>query len=191
MWKNCLMMEIRKLIAFVLILNLVTAAFGQEINSQNMDTVSEASFSEELSPVDTSHIGNSSVDPDSGMGLSKDTELGTDDNRKNEQNYRQPSIEGRGVPVASDAHSRASGTIVERKLLPPPLILPDTSDNSQADSSVTEPYKMGKTEKRILLITGAILVTGGLVYLLAKLSGKEESAEVDVGFPDPPPLPAY
>jgi len=50
---------------------------------------------------------------------------------------------------------------------------------------------MGKVEKRILLITGAILATGGLVLLLVKSLDKGEKATEDVGFPDPPPPPEY
>ncbi len=191
MQKNYITIEIKKFLVIVLIINLVTVTVGQEINLQDTDAGSEVNSSEELSQEDTSQSGNFLVDPDSEMGSLIDKESRTDDNRKYEQNYRQPSIGDRGVSAISGANSQLIDTIAKRKLLPPPLVLPDTTDNSQIDSSVVQPYKMGKVEKRILLITGAILATGGLVLLLVKSLDKGEKATEDVGFPDPPPPPEY
>ncbi len=191
MLKNCLIIEIRKFIAILLIINLITVAAGQDIDLQAVDTVSETSSSEELFPLDTSQSGNSSVIPDSGIGLSEDTESETTDNLKNEQNYRQPSIGDSRVPAISNTLSQPFDTIVKRRLLPPPVVPPDTADNSQIDSSAAQAYKMGKTEKKILLITGAILVTGGIVLWLVKSIGKGEETTVDAGFPDPPRPPEY
>jgi hypothetical protein len=189
--KNYITIEIKKFLVIVLIINLVTVTVGQEINLQDTDAGSEVNSSEELSQEDTSQSGNFLVDPDSEMGSLIDKESRTDDNRKYEQNYRQPSIGDRGVSAISGANSQLIDTIAKRKLLPPPVVLPDTTDNSQIDSSVVQPYKMGKVEKRILLITGAILATGGLVLLLVKSLDKGEKATEDVGFPDPPPPPEY
>lgn len=189
MCKNCLIMEIRKLIAIVLIINLVTIAAGQEINLQAVDTVSDTSSSTELSPFGTSLSDDSSIDPDSGTGLSNGIESAVDDTLRKELYYRHSSMGGRGVPAVSNMHS--SDTTVKRKLLPPPVILPETADDSQTDSSVVQSYRMGKTEKRILLITGAILVTGGLVLLLAKTIGNKEKTTEDTGFPEPPRPPQY
>ena len=191
MQKNYITIEIKKILVIVLIINLVTVTVGQEINLQDTDAGSEVNSSEELSQEDTSQSGNFLVDPDSEMGSLIDKESRTDDNRKYEQNYRQPSIGDRGVSAISGANSQLIDTIAKRKLLPPPVVLPDTTDNSQIDSSVVQPYKMGKVEKRILLITGAILATGGLVLLLVKSLDKGEKATEDVGFPDPPPPPEY
>ncbi|NLL14583.1 MAG: hypothetical protein GX267_14355 [Fibrobacter sp.] len=191
MQKNYITIEIKKFLVIVLIINLVTVTVGQEINLQDTDAGSEVNSSEELSQEDTSQSGNFLVDPDSEMGSLIDKESRTDDNRKYEQNYRQPSIGDRGVSAISGANSQLIDTIAKRKLLPPPVVLPDTTDNSQIDSSVVQPYKMGKVEKRILLITGAILATGGLVLLLVKSLDKGEKATEDVGFPDPPPPPEY
>lgn len=188
MYKNCLIMEIRKLIAIVLIINLVTIAAGQEINLQAVDTVSDTSSSTELSPLDTSS-GDNSIDPDSEMGLSNGIDSGVDDTLRKELYYRHSSMGDRGVSAVSNMH--ASDTTVKRKLLPPPVILPDTEDDSQTDSSVVQSYRVGKTEKRILLITGAILVTGGLVLLLAKSIGNKEKTTEDTGFPEPPRPPQY
>lgn len=191
MQKNYITIEIKKFLVIVLIINLVTVTVGQEINLQDTDAGSEVNSSEELSQEDNSQSGNFLVDPDSEMGSLIDKESRTDDNRKYEQNYRQPSIGDRGVSAISGANSQLIDTIAKRKLLPPPVVLPDTTDNSQIDSSVVQPYKMGKVEKRILLITGAILATGGLVLLLVKSLDKGEKATEDVGFPDPPPPPEY
>lgn len=191
MQKNYITIEIKKFLVIVLIINLVTVTVGQEINLQDTDAGSEVNSSEELSQEDISQSGNFLVDPDSEMGSLIDKESRTDDNRKYEQNYRQPSIGDRGVSAISGANSQLIDTIAKRKLLPPPVVLPDTTDNSQIDSSVVQPYKMGKVEKRILLITGAILATGGLVLLLVKSLDKGEKATEDVGFPDPPPPPEY
>lgn len=189
MWKNSLIMGLRKLIAIVLIINLITVAVGQEINMQPVETVSETGPSMELSPVDK--ISDASVDPDSGMGLSKNIESVTGDNQRNGQLYRLPAIGDRGAPATSISHTQSSESVVKRKLLPPPEILPDTADNLQKELSVEEPYRIGKIEKRILLITGAILVTGGLVFLLVKLKGKGENTTEDAGFPEPPRPPEY
>ncbi len=181
MSKNGFILGSRKLIAIVLIINLVTIAAGQEIQSQAEDSVSEDSSSTVLSPVET----------DRGVGLPKNIESGAGDNPKNEPIYRQPSIGNRGVSAVSKTYSQPIDTIAKRKLLPPPIIPPDTADNSQTDSLVAKPYRVGKTEKRILLITGAILVTGGLVLLLAKSIGKEDKTTEDTGIPEPPRPPMY
>jgi hypothetical protein len=188
------MMEIRKFIAIFLIINLITIAAGQEINLQTVDALdtldiaSEASSKEELSPIDTLHNIDSSVVPDSGKNLPKDIKSETDDRLGGEQFFLQASMGDRGVSVTSNTYIQSSDT---RKLLPSPEFQPDTADNSQTDSSLAPTYKMGKTEKRILLITGAVLVAGGLVFLLVKSIGKGEKATENAGFPEPPRPPEY
>ena len=113
MQKNYITIEIKKFLVIVLIINLVTVTVGQEINLQDTDAGSEVNSSEELSQEDTSQSGNFLVDPDSEMGSLIDKESRTDDNRKYEQNYRQPSIGDRGVSAISGANSQLIDTIAK------------------------------------------------------------------------------
>lgn len=105
-------------------------------------------------------------------------------NRFQQQNRGLPSSV-KSVPVNESMVSQSG-----RKMLLPPVI--DSVKTLKADSSITENRKdrVGKKEKKTLLITGAAAIVAGLAVVIVKISGKDKK-ESNQEIPEPPLPPEF
>ncbi len=178
----------RKIIAIVLIISLITVAASQTATEfQTVDSVQNTSFPEEFAAEE--NVSSDTVHTDN---LDASSVRGNSNEFIENRYYRQPAIQNRGIPVTQSNPAQSEDKAVQRKLLPAPVITSDTSATPETDSSWEQTsYKMGKTEKKILLVTGAVLLTGALAIILTKALAKKENPIEKVEFPEPPRTPEY
>lgn len=114
--------------------------------------------------------------------------------------YNQTQMRGRGVSVPTSSGTdrpENQNSSNQRKLLPAPVIIDTTGNEDNAKivsvDAENKVYKFSDKQKRILLLSGAVLLTGGLVAVVIKLAGKggdDSAGKVEV-IPGPPPLPQF
>lgn len=184
---------IRKIVTTFLIFNLIFTAIGQMNDVLPSDTAADNSASATTGDnvsADTWTIDKADTVFTKEENVSTRSEIKKTDYYNDDREYKQPSIQNRGVATSPNY----SGMNAQRKFLPSPV---DTSSVAVPlgpvfDTTQNKQYRMGRTEKRILLVTGAVLVTGGLALILAKSFGKDDKKSEDgAGFPEPPRPPEY
>lgn len=178
---SCVFARINKTIATILIISITSNAIGQIIlDKETSDTVS----------VSDKTVGSDAATSFTTEAISDRTEEVKQEKLQNTDSYRGMNTSAQNRGVSSSEMGASSGN--QRKLLPPPMMPAIPVDSLAVSDTVQgEKYKLGKTEKRILLITCASLVAGTLAIVLAKMITKSENQQEKESIPEPPPVPEF